>query len=126
MKKSLLFLLLLTGCVQVSKTVLMDRSNAPVPKGDVYVFLANDIVPETCERVAILHASGDQDLTDEGGMLDKLRDEAGKLGANAIHVLSMEDAGTGERIVAAFLDTTADRDSESIALWCPEGFRTIP
>lgn len=124
MKKSLLILLVLTGCVQVSKTVLMDRSFAPVPKAEVYVLLAEDRVPESCERVAILHASGDQDLTDEGEMLDKLRDEAGKLGANAVHVRSMEDAGTGERIVAAFLDTSVDRDSESLALWCPEGFRT--
>lgn len=118
MRRLLIVLVLLTGCVQVSKTVLMDRSNSPVPKESVYVYLANDAIPNSCERVAILHGSGEQDWTDEGDMIDKLRSEAGKLGANALHILTMEDAGTVERIVAALLDTEADRDSEALALWC--------
>ena len=120
MPRILIFLLLLTGCVHVSKTVLMDRSSSPVPKESVYVYLANDTIPNDCERVAILHASGEQDWTDEGDMIDELRSEAGKLGANALHILTMEDAGTGEQLVAALLDTEADRDAEALALWCPD------
>lgn len=120
MKRFLLVLILATGCVHVSKTVLMDRSSNPIPKGSVYVYLANDTIPSTCERVAILHASGEQDWTDEGQMIDELRSEAGKLGANALHLLTMEDAGTGERVVAALFDTEADRDAEALALWCPD------
>ena len=119
MPRLLFLLVLLTGCVHVSKTVLMDRSSSPVPKESVYVYLANDTIPNECERVAILHASGEQDWTDEGDLIDELRSEAGKLGANALHILTMEDAGTGEQIVAAPLDTEADRDAEALALWCP-------
>ena len=52
-------------------------------------------------------------------MIDKMREEAGKLGANALHILTMEEAGAGEQIVAALLDTEADRDAEALALWCP-------
>jgi len=59
--------------------------------------LATDTIPDACERVALLHASGDEDLTDEGQMIDKLREEAGKLGANALHLRTMEDPGTGAR-----------------------------
>ena len=112
---------LLATCVSVSKSVLMDRSAFPVPKEEVYVFVDADEIPESCERVAILHASGDQDLTDEGEMLDKLREEAGKLGANAVQLQSMEEAGTGERIADALFETGADRDADAIALWCPNG-----
>lgn len=119
MRRLLLVTILLAGCVHVSKTVLMDRSSMPVPKDSVYVYLANDSIPSTCERVAILHASGEQDLTDEGDMIDELRSEAGKLGANALHLQTMEEAGTGERIVAAIFDTGADRDADALALWCP-------
>ncbi len=119
MPRLLTLLVLLTGCVHVSKTVLMDRSGSPVPKDSVYVYLANDTIPNSCERVAILHASGEQDWTDEGDMIDELRSEAGKLGANALHILTMEDASTGEQVVAALLDTEADRDAEALALWCP-------
>ncbi|MCJ7627351.1 MAG: hypothetical protein MUO50_03075 [Longimicrobiales bacterium] len=119
MNRFLIVLIWLTGCVHVSKSVLMDRSSMPVPKESVYVFLASDTIPNSCERVAILHAAGEQDWTDEGQMIDELRSEAGKLGANALHLLTMEDAGTGERVVAALFDTEADRDADALALWCP-------
>lgn len=112
--------LLLTACVTVSKSVLMDRSAFPLPREQVYVYLAGDSVPESCERVAILHASGSQDHTNESQMIDKLREEAGKLGANAVHLQTMEDAGTGERVVSALFGTTSDRDSDALALWCPD------
>jgi hypothetical protein len=121
MSRYLIVFILFTGCVTVSKSVLMDRSSMPVPEESVQVFLANDQIPESCERVAILHASGEEDWTDEGQMIDKLRSEAGKLGANALHLMTMEDPGTGERLVAALFDTEADRDADALALWCPEG-----
>ncbi|NNF25650.1 MAG: hypothetical protein HKN73_00315 [Gemmatimonadetes bacterium] len=112
-------LLAAASCVTVSKTVLQDRSAAPVPTGDVLLLLPGDAVPEGCERVAILHASGDEDLTDETDIYNKFREEAGKLGANAVEVRTMEDPGTGERVASALLGTESDRDSEAIALFCP-------
>jgi hypothetical protein len=123
MRRFLLPIVVLAGCVTVSKSVLMDRSHSPVARDDVYVFIAGDAIPESCQRVALLHASGDEDLTEEGDMIDKLREEAGKLGANALHLRTMEDPGTGERVVAAVFGTSADRDSNAIALWCPNGVR---
>ena len=84
---------LCVGCVSVSSTVLMDRAASPVPEAEVYVFLPGDEIPESCERVAILHASGPEYATNESDMLDKLREEAGKLGANAVEIQTMEDAG---------------------------------
>lgn len=113
---------LATACVSVSKTVLTeDFKSAPVPPGRVNVLMAvlGDTIPEDCTRVAIMHASGDQDTTDEGDFLDKLREEAGKLGANTVFVQTMEDAGTAERILGGVLGTPSDRDSDSLALYCP-------
>ncbi len=121
MKRALLMLPFVCGCVHVSKSVLMDRSGTPVSMEAVEVLLPMDEAPPSCERVAILHASGDVDLTDEGQMIDRLREETGKLGGNAVHLMSMMDPGTGERIVAAVFDSSADRDAGAIALWCPEG-----
>ena len=59
-------------------------------------------------------------MTDEGDFLAKLREEAGKLGANTLFVQTMEDPGTAERIVSGVFGTAADRDSDSLALYCPE------
>ena len=85
------------------------------------VALADDEIDESCERVALLHASGNEDSTDESEMLNKLREEAGKLGANLVHLQSMEDPGTGERVLGALFGTSVDRDSEAIAYYCPDG-----
>lgn len=118
----LLLAVLATACVSVSKTVLTEEfMSAPVPANRVNVLMASmgDSIPEDCTRVAILHASGDQDMTDEGDFLEKLREETGKLGGNTVYVRSMEDAGTAERIVGAVFDVPADRDSDALALFCP-------
>ena len=124
MKRGLLFLMVLTSCVQVSKSVL-DHSfaSAPVPREGVNVLLASlgDEIPEDCTRVAILHGSGPEEWTDEGDMINKLREEAGKLGANTLFLQNMVDPGTGERIASALFETEADRDSDAIALYCPTG-----
>ena len=112
--------LVLGACVTVSKSVLMDRSAFPVPQQNVYVFLPSDSVAPSCERVALLNASGEENFTNESQMIDKMRDEAGKLGANAILLQSIEDPGGAERFASAIFGTQADRDGASIALWCPD------
>ncbi len=113
-------LLVLAACVTVSKSVL-DRSfqSAPVPKESVYVYLPGDEIPEHT-RVAILNAKGDADVTDEGDMIDRLREEAGKLGANAIVLGDIREPGLGEKVASAFLDTSADRRGQAIAIFVPE------
>jgi len=125
MKRTLsavLALAIATACVTVSRTMLsQDFIATPVPPEQVNVLMASlgDSIPPNCVRVAIMHASGAQDATDEGDFLTKLREEAGEVGANTVFVQNMEDAGTAERIVGGLLGTGADRDSESLALRCP-------
>lgn len=112
--------LLATGCVSVGKTVL-DTSfqTSPVPRDDVYVYLPGDTVPDHT-RIAILDAEGDADLVDNSDLLNKMREEAGKLGANAIVVGAVEDPGTGARIAQAVFGTTANRTSRAVAIFVPE------
>jgi hypothetical protein len=120
----LTFTLLASACVTVSKSVLTEQyMSTPVPREGVAVLMASvgDSLPRDCVRVAVLHASGDQDYTDEGDVLNKLRDEAGKLGANTVFLQNMEDAGTGERVVGALFGTNSDRDADALALHCDAG-----
>jgi len=124
--RTLLLTLLTAGCVTVSKSVLLDRSMYPVDRQEVRVFLEGDSIPPTCERVALLHASGDEDFTDEGDMWDKLREESGKLGANAVLIHAIEEPGAAERIASGLFGTQSDRDADAIALWCPDGTPPSP
>lgn len=95
-------LVLLGGCVSVNKSVL-DASfqDRPVPREEVRVFFADDEIPPHV-RVAILSASGESEFTNQGQMIDKLREEAGKLGANAIVLDEVREPTAGERAVNAF------------------------
>lgn len=108
---------LLAACVSVNKSIL-DRSmmDRPVPKDEVYVYLPGDSLPEY-RRIAILNAKGDVDMTDEGQMIDKLREEAGKLGANAIILGDTKEPGTGAKIAKALFDMSADRRTQAVAIY---------
>ena len=112
-------LLAVASCVTVNKSIL-----APNPTGrtfslqQVYVYFEDEAVPEHT-RLAILNAKGDADDTDEAEMIDALRKEAGKLGANAIILGDLEEPGTGARIAGALLGTSTNRETQAIAIYVP-------
>ena len=118
---SIMAALLMAACATVNKSVL-DRSfmASPVERDDVYVFMAEREVPNDCVRVAILHGSGATGWVDQGDIIDKLRSETGKLGGNAILLQTMEEAGTGEKIVGGLFGIGSDTDSDAIALHCSD------
>jgi hypothetical protein len=107
------------GCVSVNKSVLsQSRLAHPVPAEDVRVYFADDSIPDH-ERIAILNAKGAEHWTNEGQMIDRLREEAGKLGANAIILDQLRDPQTGERVVAALFGGSAQRRGEAMAIHVP-------
>lgn len=111
--------LFLVACVSVNKSIL-----APNPTGrtfsvdEVTVYFESDTIPEH-SRLAILNAHGDIDTTDEADMIDELREEAGKLGANAIVLGDIEEPGTGARIAGVVFGTTTERETQAIAIYVP-------
>ena len=107
------------ACVHVGKSVLNTSFQAnPVAQEDVFVYVAGDSVPEHT-RVALFDAKGDSDWTDEGDLLNKLRQEAGKLGANAIIWGDTDEPGTGARVLSALVGTSANRRTSAIAIYVP-------
>lgn len=118
-----LVVVLVAGCVRVQTTMLPGavQTTRVFEPYAVHVLLADDEEPEDCARVAVLHGSGSSSFTDESGMLNKLREEAGKLGANALRLEGMREPGSGERIANALLTGFNDgqRRSEALALYCP-------
>lgn len=111
--------LAISGCVSVNKSVLMTGLD-PVPMNEVQVYFDGDEIPDH-SRVAILHAAGSDGWTNPSQMIDKLRKEAGKLGANAIVLLGIKEPTAGERLVNAILgqSTDGERTGEAIAILIP-------
>lgn len=112
-------ILIVAACVSVNKSVLStSRVSYPVPKEQVQVYFAGDTVPEH-DRIAILNGSGDDNMTNQAQLIDKLREEAGKLGANAIILQDVEEASTGAKVAQAILGTSAKRKGEALAIYVP-------
>ena len=114
-----LAVLALAACVGVNKSILAPNPTGVVfAKDAVQVFFSTDSIP-THTRVAILNAKGSDDWTNEGEMIDKIRGEAGKLGANAVVLQKMEDPSTGSKVVSAIFGTSSDRKGQAIAIYVP-------
>lgn len=116
MKKLLLLTLVLSGCVHVSKSVLVDRSDQPVPMEEVSVVFDNADVPDACERVALLHAAASEDFTDQRELADKFKKEAGKLGANTVYV---QESYASTRASTSLFASGSDTEFDAEAFWCP-------
>jgi hypothetical protein len=122
MSRTLLILLLaigVVGCVSAQTTMLTPSRYAPVPASEVHVYLSDDEVPPGCERIALIHAAGDVNLTNEQQMITAARKRAGRAGANAVVIRSMRDPGLATVVAAEILDLRADRKGEMIGYRCP-------
>lgn len=112
-----LLLALLSGCVSVNSTMVDPSvSYAPVPNDQVRLFESEDEVPTDFDRVAIFHAEGADDWTDQSDMLEKLREEAAKKGCNGLILGEIEEPGTGEKVANALLGTGADREGRAVGI----------
>ncbi len=112
-------LTLLVGCATVHRSVLTDKYlENPVPKEDVQVFMADDSIPEH-ERVAFLSGEGRVTMAH---IVDRLRAQAGVLGANAIILRKVRDPSLGEDLLFRLLtgeDDPPEREADAIAIYCP-------
>lgn len=116
-----LALVFVTACVSVQKSVLMPGL-APVETTDVQIFFDYDENICAHDRVALLNAEGNSSLTNRGKMIEKMREEAAKLGANGIILMGIKEPSTGEKAVNAALTgmNSGMRKGEALAIRCKE------
>ncbi len=107
----LILMLVLIGCVSVNKTLLNPSPTDELfMQSEVQVYFASDEIPENT-RVAFLAGKGNVSFTDESDLIERFRQEAGKLGANAIVLEYIEDPSS--------LDVTPDRKARAMAIYVP-------
>jgi hypothetical protein len=111
---------LTTGCVRAQATMLVPGiGHPPVPPEQVEVYLGEDELPEGCQRITLIHAAGDANLTNETRMIAAARKRAGRSGANAVVVRSIRDPSTGTRVAAAVFGIPAERKGQIFGYRCP-------
>lgn len=113
----LVLTLALAACgVSTSVIVLEPGPRTPVSPEQVRVFLAADEVPGEYTRLAVIHAEGDPTFNDQQEIVQRLREEAAKLGADAIILGTFQEPSTGAKVANALLGTNADRKIEAVAI----------
>ena len=109
---------ILAGCVAVNSTQLgLAQLRPPVPVDQVAVYRTADQVPGKYQEVALLNATGSSSMTTEKGMFEKMKKEAGKLGANGIILDALSEPGAGAKVAAAFLGVGVNRKGRAIAIY---------
>lgn len=111
-------LLLAAGCVSASVIPLGEQNLEPVPRDEVLVYETLDDLPADADyrKVALIRAEANDDWDDREDLVGKMRQEAAKVGANAIVLRGFEDPSTGERIAEAFLGIEGRVTGECLAI----------
>lgn len=100
-----------SACVTVNSTLLPGAEvREPLEPSQVNVLISPpDTMPTDCQRVAVLTAAGDANATDRQEMIEQLREEAGRIGANTVFLSEIDEPGGSGQ---------ADRHAQALALFC--------
>ena len=81
------------------------------------IYLDEHDVPYEYEAIALVHARGDDDWTDEGDMIQAMREEAAKLSAHAIIIEWIDEPSGWEHAIEHLADVEiADRRGKGLAI----------
>jgi hypothetical protein len=120
-RKSMLFavplLAMAAACVNVQAMRLGPGTAYPsVPKEEVRVYEDEADVSGPFEKLAVLYADGDVDMTSPRQMIDAARKKAGRMGANAIVIGEFREPRFSTRVAAAVLDVPVERRARFLAI----------
>ena len=111
----------LVGCLSVTSTQLgppHTLAEHPVIAAErVAIYRAPEQVPGDYEEVALLHASGSLQWSSESEMMKKLREEAGRLGANAIILEPERELSVREKIAIQKSNVDIGREGKALAIY---------
>ena len=107
------------GCVATQATLLNPSpvKRAAVPADQVRIYRTPAQVVGRYEEVALLHAQGETEWTNEKTMIASMRRKAGQVGANGLILDSIREPGAVERIAGAVLKTGSTRRGQAVAIF---------
>jgi len=110
-------LALAAACVRTSTVQLgAPMAYPPVAFEEVQVFLTEGDVPGEFVKIALINAEAASSWTNEKGMVDKVRREAGKLGANGVIIDDIKEPSAGAKVAGAVFGVPANRHGKVVAI----------
>ncbi len=111
-------ILTLSACMHTSHVRLDPSARyAPVDPYDVIVYVQETDVPYEFEPIALVHARGDDDWTDESDLIEAMREEASELGAHGIIIEWIDEPSGWEHAIEHLADVEIeDRRGKGLAI----------
>ena len=107
------------ACVSTNATMLNPSPVArpPVPPDQVRIYRTAAQVPGKYEEVALLNSTGESNWTNEQAMFESMRKKAGEVGANAVILDAVTEAGAGAKVAAAVFGVGTQRKGKAVAIF---------
>ena len=113
--------LALGACVRTQSAPLSAHAErAALPPDSVIVYATAADAPQQHEPVARLEVEGDWLLANDARLIQALRVEAGRVGANAVVLSARHDPSTASKLGDVLIgNQLAMRRAEALAVWVP-------
>jgi hypothetical protein len=118
LSRGVILLLLISGCVTTNATRLgSEKYRPPVSPQEVVLYRTAEQVPGRYEEVALLHSTGNSNVTNEPQMYESMRQKAAEVGANAVILDAISEPSAGAKIASIVFNTPAERKGKAIAIY---------
>jgi hypothetical protein len=111
---------LLSACVSTN-AALIDPSVqlARTCPTAIKLYTTPDRVGKPYREVAVLNAKGESGWSDEGDMINSMRDKAAEVGANGIILNKIDEPSALTKVIGAVAKTGTQRKGAALAIYVP-------
>lgn len=117
--------LVFAGCLSVTATQLgppsLGTDRPRIAPDQVAVYRAEEYAPEDYDEVALLHVTGPEAWSTDAGVYRKMREEAARLGANAVILQPVREMSGRQKVKARELNLDMGREGRAIAIYVRPG-----
>jgi len=112
--------LLVCACVRTN-AALIDPSVhlARTCPTAIKLFTTPDRVGRPYREVALLNAKGESNWSDEGDMIESMRDKAADVGANGIILSGIDEPSALTKVIGQVAKTGSQRKGKALAIYIP-------
>ncbi len=85
----------------------------------VKLFTTPDRVSQPYREIAVLNAKGESNWSDEGDMIQSMREKAAEVGANGIILSKIDEPSALTKVIGAVAKTGSQRKGNALAIYVP-------
>jgi hypothetical protein len=104
-----------TNAALIDPSVQLARTCAEAVK----LFTTPDRVSQPYREIAVLNAKGESNWSDEGDMIQSMREKAAEVGANGIILSKIDEPSALTKVIGQVAKTGSQRKGNALAIYVP-------